>query len=749
MPDPRVLQREVGAGLTLRIELLNDHIARIRLRADAPFTDSALNRYGFISPPSAPDIAPDVQDSQGQLVVRTGAMQLCCANDGQIRILNRNGDQVLHQQSARIAKRGAVVRFLPTDDEDWIGFGDQARDRLFHRGHVADCHVRNVESYIPVPFFMSTRGVGVLVNTTHRVVFDMCCSDPKCVEWRDGRAAVDYYVFVGSSFRELLDAYTWLTGRPKLPPVWAFGLWYICRTQANDVEAVNDALNFRREQIPCDVVGLEPGWMEQNYDGSLQKAWSRERFPIPSYCQNGPHNFFNALKRMGFRLELWLCCDYDLFYEAERRVGKRTEPNADGEEDAWFFQPDAEMDEHFSRPRRLDTITRTEEPWFEHLKKFVDQGVDFFKQDGAYQVLDHPDRRWGGIMDDAEGHNIYPLLYARQMLEGFEAHTGRRGLTFTPCGWTGCQAWAGTWTGDTGGRLPTLGAMLNTAIIGHSWATNDMEVAEKGGIHFGYLLPWSQINSWNYFRMPWVQGRQLADMHKFYSRLRSRLVPYIYTWAYHATRTGYPLMTPLALEFEQDPNCRQITHQFLLGRDLLVTIYERDIYLPQGCWKDYWTGETLEGGRFTTIDWPEDRGGGLFVRAGAIIPFGPVLQYRGEGPVDDVELYVFATEQETRFELYEDDGVSLEHRHGERATTAVTAQRRGPEITVSVAATDGTFEGQTDRRRWAFRIAVDSTPAEVAVNGTPLMDGDWRLDAERGEIVIPAQEGPADVRVTC
>ncbi|NOY74878.1 MAG: hypothetical protein GXP32_03695 [Kiritimatiellaeota bacterium] len=73
-----------------------------------------------------------------------------------------------------------------------------------------------------------------------------------------------------------------MTGRPKLPPVWAFGLWYICRTQANDFEAVSDALNFRREEIPCDVIGLEPGWMEVNYDLSTDKEWSKERFPIPT-----------------------------------------------------------------------------------------------------------------------------------------------------------------------------------------------------------------------------------------------------------------------------------------------------------------------------------------------------------------------------------------------------------------------------------------------------------------------------------
>ena len=102
-------------------------------------------------------------------------------------------------------------------------------------------------------------------------------------------------------------------------------------------------------------------------------------------------------------------------------------------------------------------------------------------------------------MTDAEMHNLYPLLYARQMWEGFAQYANRRPVVFTVSGWSGFQAWCGTWTGDTGGRLETLGAMLNTAMLGHCWATNDMEVMQPEGIHFGYLQPWSQINSFRFF----------------------------------------------------------------------------------------------------------------------------------------------------------------------------------------------------------------------------------------------------------
>ena len=137
---------------------------------------------------------------------------------------------------------------------------------------------------------------------------------------------------------------------------------------------------------------------------------------------------------MGYRMELWLCCDYDLSFEAERRVGQPDCGKGDPRVDA-FFHKEAEQDAHFSHPMYSDRVTKRDQAWFEHLKKFTDQCADFFKQDGAYQVLDHPDRCWGNGMPDAEMHNLYPLLYARQMYEGFAAHTGRRPVVFTPAGW--------------------------------------------------------------------------------------------------------------------------------------------------------------------------------------------------------------------------------------------------------------------------------------------------------------------------
>jgi alpha-glucosidase (family GH31 glycosyl hydrolase) len=751
-----VLEQDFTSGKVIRINFMQDNIIRIRISPKGKtFNESGLNKYDFIRDISGEDIKVKLSGTKKGFSAETSVLKITGNNlTGGIKITDPSGEKILLEQlSADFVDSSSRVTFLSAKDENWIGFGDQSRERIYHRGYIADCHVRNVKSYIPVPFFMSTQGTGVLVNTSYRVVFDMCRSHPENYSWVDESGAVDYYVMVGRGFRDLIDLYTGLTGKPQLPPEWSFGLWYICRTQANDYEAVNDAVNFRREGIPCDVIGLEPGWMEQNYDFTTKKAWSKERFPIPSYAQNGPHNFIDAIKRMGFKFELWLCNDYDLSYEEDRRL-KREVPAGPQNVPAAKSSDIVEADGHLVKLVQKDTdnvkndkLTIKEEPWFEHLKKFVDQGTDFFKQDGSNQVVEHRGKVWGNGMTDAELHNLYPLFYSRQMFEGFKAYTNRRPVIFTPAGWTGFQAWSGTWTGDTGGRLATLGAMLNTSIVGHSWSTNDMEVTEKEGIHFGYLQPWSQINSWNYFRMPWVQGAELLEMHKFYAQLRARLIPYLYSWAYNATITGWPMLIPLTMEFPDDIKCRENLHQYLLGRDIMVGIYNTKLWLPEGRWKDYWTGEVVEGEQEKDVKWPSDRGGGLYVREGGIIPFGPLMQYRGEKPVDEITLYVFPGEELSAFDLYEDDGISFQNQRGEFSLTRITSKKTGSISDVEIGEAKGNYKGKVENRKWNLIMHSERRPLMISINGKEASANDISWDEKRKEVKIKGIIAPSFIKV--
>ncbi len=713
--------------MQISVTRLAPDMVRIQARPAWRKKNSALTDYGFLfdaAVAAAPEAACDTLEIREE--------------NGRCEAFGGNGRKLFTLLECAPGDTAAETVFEAFDpDEDWMGFGDQTRDRLFHRGFRIECEVDDVVSYLPVPWFMSTRGYGILVNTTHHVTFDMASAEPGRFGWLDRSGVVDFYVIAAPDFKSLLRRYLALTGNPELPPLWSFGLWYICRTQADADEVMRNAVDFRREQLPCDVIGLEPGWMQKDYDLSCDKNWNKARFDLDEWQKTGKHHFIRALKRMGFHLELWLCCDYDLGFEEERRRGRNAVAAPLTEAEILARRKDIDIDGHLGEPILFDKITRPGEAWFEHLKQFVDWGADFFKQDGAFQVCFHPDRFWrGSRMTDEEMHNLYPLLYSRQMKEGLEEYTGKRGVVFTVAGWVGFQHYCGTWTGDTGGRIETLGAMLNTAIVGHSWCTNDLEATEAEGIHFGYLLPWSQINSWTYFRMPWVQGDALLAMHRFYAQFRAQLVPYLYSYARCAAQGGAPLLLPLALEFPGDRECRKILHEYLLGRDLLVGIYRKEMYFPAGEWRDFWTGEIIVSqGEFRIVDWPADRGGALYLRRGALVPLGPVMAYRGERELDAMTLWCFpGAADHAECELYEDDGVSFAYRDGGYALTRIAMHREADRLRLSILPPEGEAKFVPAARNWQLVICLPRAPRAVRVDGIPAAASEDCFDAARGEL---------------
>jgi len=694
---------------TVLINFLTDDIVRVRFSPDGVFPQSPLIRYGFVKDDFKP-IKVKIEEKDKEIIAQTKRIKVVIEKSPlKIKYIDEKG-VVIKMDNLEIIDKEYKVTFGISDKEGFFGFGDQTRDRIQHYGTKPIMWIENVKRYIPIPFFMSSRGYGMFFNTTWRSKFDIGVTHKDKLSFLSTGGILDYYFIYGPDFKKILGLYTDITGKPYLPPLWSFGLWFICRTQANDFEVVSDALNFRDRKIPCDVLGLEPGWMSENYDLSINKKWHPERFPIPSYAMKGPHTFISAIKRLGFKLELWLCNDYDLSIEEERILGNDISSPKISKE---FAEDDKEKDKHFTEPIIMDKLTIPDQPWFEHLKKFIDQGVDFFKQDGAFQVCEHPDRKWANGMTDEEMHNLYPLLYSKQMYLGFKNYTGRRPCGFTPAGWAGLQKFTGTWTGDTGGGPKTLVACLNLCLSGHSLNTCDMEVFIKEGIHYGFLLPWATVDSWNYWRHPWLLGKELEEVFKFYAGLRYKLIPYIYTYAYLSHKTGIPMMRPLILEFPDDKNTWNILTQYMFGEELMVSAFTDKIYLPAGKWIDYWTGKEYTGP--TTIEYkiPENRGGGLFVKSGSIIPFALEMDYIGEKKLDEITIEIFP-EKNGKFLLYEDDGVSFNYEKGEFCITEFKYEMNNKNIRLMIGARKGKYKGMPETRKYIIIVHnIVKEPIEV------------------------------------
>jgi alpha-glucosidase (family GH31 glycosyl hydrolase) len=221
--------------------------------------------------------------------------------------------------------------------------------------------------------------------------------------------------------------------------------------------------------------------------------------------------------------------------------------------------------------------------------------------------------------------------------------------------------------------------------------------------------------------MPWAHGAEVEAICRRYAELRYQLLPYTYTLAWQAHTLGLPLMRPLVLNYPDDPRVWTLGHEFLWGDDLLVAPVTREgatawpVYLPAGGWYDFWTGARFEGPAGITLDAPLDRLP-LLVRAGAIVPMGPVVQHTGERPLDEVTLLIYP-EGASRFVLYEDDGRSNAYRlRGDYALTRFECESEPGAVTVRIGAPTGARSVVPPGRRYLIRIRIDQ-PRSVDVTG--------------------------------
>lgn len=690
-PNAQSVVTRLGDGTDLRVDVLADNLFRVRkswtnANNAAIWTESGLNRYGILKEtwPAA------AFTHTGGTVATTAAELSVDAAQGTLRLKSRisAADVAI---APRTVGKGFAISFRLAKDERIYGLGDSGRDNLMRRGHRFDLWIRNNLCNIPIPMAVSRNGWGVLLNSTWRHAFDCGAKDPDALICEANEGEIDFYVFTGRDYRELLDIYTQLSGRPALLPIWGYGFTYVCNQNIDQFALMNEVMNFRDRDLPCDVIGLEPGWMKKFYDNSIYKEWHSDRFYFPYWAPKGDHTWVGAMKRLGAKLSLWLCCDYDLFrYEEQcaaglaKASGRQVEVPA-GVTETWEddrINPGAAKKAVQKPSRHKEAMYRnlncSEDdvpdgllPWFEHLKKFVDQGAQCFKLDGCNQFGEHPNRAWANGRSDEEMHNLYSDVYDKQMARGYEAYTGRRAMVYSAGGYAGVQQFVATWAGDTGGGAKPLASLLNLGISGHSNQSCDMTIGDVQSLHFGFLQTWSQQNNWDYWQQPWLYPPERVAVFKAYDQLRYRLLPYLYTAAAEAARTGWPVMRALPFVYPDDPAYDACVTTYLLGPDLLVSAFTPKINIPPGTWYDWRTGEPVTGPTVRDVKVTPSWGGSLYVRAGAIVPMWPQKFHVEKGWNETVELHVWPG-ADGASELYEDDGISLDYRAGKGARTALT-----------------------------------------------------------------------------
>ncbi|MCX3064322.1 alpha-xylosidase [Streptomyces beihaiensis] len=489
----------------------------------------------------------------------------------------------------------------------------------------ADGGTSSEQAYKNVPFHLSSRGYGVLVNHPGRVSYEIGSESVGRLQFSVEDQSVEFYVVAGPTPKDVLRRYTALTGRPALPPAWSFGLWLTTSfcTEYDEATVTSFVDGMAERDIPLSVFHFDCFWMRE-YQWS-DFAWDPEVFPDPV-------GMLRRLKERGLRISMWInpyiAQKSALFAEAAERGFLVRRPGGDvWQWDLW--QPGMAL---------VDFTDPAARSWYAgKLRDLLDMGVDCFKTDFGERVPTDVD--WHDGSDPERMHNYYTHLYNRTVFELLEKERGRgEAIVFARSATAGGQQFPVHWGGDCfasfSAMAESLRGGLSLSASGFGFWSHDIGGFEgtpdpavfKRWLAFGLLSSHSRLHGNTSYRVPWAFGEEAVDVARRFTRLKHRLMPYVYGAAAEAHATGVPVMRPMVVEFPDDPTCRVLDRQYMLGPDLLVAPVltadgEVEFYLPDGVWTQLLTGERVDGGTWRR----ETHGFGslpLYVRPGAVLPVG-------------------------------------------------------------------------------------------------------------------------------
>ncbi|MFJ4526611.1 alpha-xylosidase [Streptomyces sp. NPDC088810] len=487
----------------------------------------------------------------------------------------------------------------------------------------ADGGTSSEQAYKNIPFYLSSRGYGVFVNHPGRVSFEVGSESVGQVQFSVEDQSLEYYVIAGPTPKEVLARYTALTGRPALPPAWSFGLWLTTSfTTDYDEATVTSFVDGMAERgIPLTVFHFDCFWMREYQWCDF--AWDPAVFP-------DPEGMLARLKDKGLRVSAWInpyiAQKSPLFEEAATLGHLVRRPNGDvWQWDLW--QPGMGL---------VDFTSPDARAWFQgKLKTLLDQGVDCFKTDFGERVP--TDVVWHDGSDPERMHNYYTHLYNRTVFELLLKERGEgEAVLFARSATAGGQQYPVHWGGDCWASFEAMAESLrgglSLSLSGFGFWSHDIGGFEgtpdpavfKRWLAFGLLSSHSRLHGSTSYRVPWNFGDEAVAVARQFTLLKHRLMPYLYGAAAEAHRTGVPVMRPMLLEFPQDPACRPLDRQYMLGPDLLVApVFTEDgeveVYLPGGTWTHLLTGERVTGPVWRTERHAYDSLP-LYVREGALLP---------------------------------------------------------------------------------------------------------------------------------
>ena len=541
----------------------------------------------------------------------------------------------------------------------------------------ADGGTSSEQAYKNVPFHLSDRGYGVFVDSPDHVSYEIASEAVSYTQFSVPGHRLRYYVIDGPTPADVLERYTGLTGRPARVPDWAWGLWLSTSfTTDYDERTVLAFVDGMAERgIPLSVFHFDCFWMRAFHWSDF--VWDPATFP-------DPRGLIARLHERGLRVSVWInpyiAQRSHLFEEGAANGYLVTTPDGDvWQWDMWqagmglvdFTNPDAAA-------------------WFAgKLQGLLDDGVDTFKTDFGERIPTGV--VWHDGSDPARMHNYYTHLYNRTVFDLLERERGSgEAVLFARSATAGGQQFPVHWGGDNestfASMAETLRGGLSLAASGFGYWSHDIGGFEgtpdpavfKRWVAFGLLSSHSRLHGSDSYRVPWAFDDEAVAVTATFARLKASLMPYLQAMGDIAHERGLPVLRPMVLEFPDDPTCRMLENQYMLGESLLVAPVfsaegEVSFYLPEGEWTGLLTGERVEGPRWVT----ETHGFEslpLYVRPGSVIARVPDSQRPEDDHAVGLHLEAYRPQPGTRV-------VSLRRPDGRIARYEVVTDDAGTVVT--------------------------------------------------------------------